>query len=120
MSIVMVALYLVSGALVALALVYVVRSLAADLLLMGGAAALSATWLLAALALLVKAAVSGGPTEAVTFWGYLLTGIALPIAGIYLSFIERTRWGSLAIGLIAATSLVLAYRLPQIWAGGFA
>ena len=113
----LIALYVVATLVAVLGAVYVIKDLAADLLLMGASLALALVWLIGALAWLL-APVS--PGDAVIFWGYVATAIALPIAAVYISFLERTKWGSFAIAAIALTCVFLAYRLPQIWPAGFA
>lgn len=100
-------------------LLYVLKNLAPDLLLLGAQALVLLAWIVILVASIVRAASIGGPTEAITYWGYLLTGLCMPIAGVYLGLLERSRWGSLAITVVSVTSVVLAMRLPQIWPEGF-
>ncbi|QEU11974.1 hypothetical protein [Dermabacter vaginalis] len=113
----LVVLYVVAALVTALGALYVLKDLAADLVLMGASLLLSCVWLIGAGAWLLAPI---GPTDAVIFWGYVATAVALPIAGLYISFLERTKWGSFAIAAIALTCVFLAYRLPQIWPAGFA
>lgn len=103
-----------------LALYYVVRDLAADLVLLGACALVLVVWAVEAVVLGARDLSGGLVDDPVTLYGYVLTGIALPLAGIWLGAVERTRWGSAAILVVAVTTMVLQMRLPQIWAGGFA
>ena len=59
-------------------------------------------------------------TDPVTLYGYLFTGLVLPLGGAWAGVWERSRWGSLAIGAVALTLMVLELRVQQIWPGGFA
>ncbi len=100
-------------------LLYVLKNLAPDLLLLGAQALVGLMWVVILAASIVRALGIGAPHEAITYWGYLLTGLCMPIAGIYLGLLERSKWGSLAITVISITGVVLAMRLPQIWPEGF-
>ena len=113
----LVVLYVVAAFVAALGALYMIKDLPADLVLMGASLFLALVWLIGALAWLLAPV---EPADAVIFWGYVATAVALPIAGVYISFLERTKWGSLAIAAIALTCVFLAYRLPQIWPEGFA
>ena len=55
--------------------------------------------------------------DTVTFVGYLLTTVLLPIAGIILARMEPTRWGSALIGSAAVVVPVLVLRMLQVWSG---
>jgi hypothetical protein len=63
----------------------------------------------------VMAATEGAPTDAATFWGYLVTTlIILPVAAAW-SFAERTRWSSVVLLVAALTVAFLQLRLVQVW-----
>ena len=55
------------------------------------------------------------PVELVTFIGYLLTSVLFLPAALSLSFMERTRWGSVIAGSAALVVAVLTLRLQQVW-----
>jgi hypothetical protein len=55
------------------------------------------------------------PEQFGTFVGYLITSvIVLPLAAV-LSFMERTRWGSVIAGVAGLVVAVLTLRLRQVW-----
>jgi ABC-type Fe3+-siderophore transport system permease subunit len=57
------------------------------------------------------------PTELATFIGYLVASVlVLPLAGV-LSFMERTRWGSIIVMAGCVVTAVLMLRLYQVWHG---
>ena len=53
--------------------------------------------------------------ELATFIGYLLTSVLFLPAALSLSFMERTRWGSVIAGSAALVVAVLTLRLQQVW-----
>jgi hypothetical protein len=53
--------------------------------------------------------------EAWEFWGYLVTALMLPVAAVYWSILERTRWSNFVLGAVGVTALVMAARMNQIW-----
>lgn len=120
MQILVIVLLMVFGLTALLAAYYTVRDLAADLVLLGGAALMLLAWLVLGVALLMRDLGGGEVGDPVTLYGYLLTAVVLPVGGAWLGVWERSRWGSLAIGVVALTSMVLVLRLEQIWPGGFA
>lgn len=57
------------------------------------------------------------PASMVTFLGYLIgASLILPAAGA-LAVVERTRWGTVIVGLAALLLPVLVVRLQQVWHG---
>lgn len=103
-----------------LALYYTLRDLSADLVLLGACALCLLAWLLAGGALALRDLGGGRVEDPVTLYGYLLTGLVLPLGAGWGAVFERSRWGSLLVGAAAVTMIVLNLRLHQIWAGGFA
>lgn len=61
--------------------------------------------------------IAGGerPEQFVTFVGYVIAGVALLPAAVGLSFMERTRWGSVIAGAGVLVLAVLVLRLLQVW-----
>ncbi|MBK0330079.1 MULTISPECIES: hypothetical protein [Brachybacterium] len=118
MGVLAVAVYALSGLTAALALLYVAKSLAADFLLLAGPAAIMLVWLIEGLVWAYQDMTVGPAPDRITLYGYLLTGLVMPLGAAWLGATERTRWGSAGIALAAITQLVLQMRLPQIWPGG--
>ncbi len=63
--------------------------------------------------------IGGHPVpETATFIAYLV-GVLAPLPlGIYLAWIERTRWGSLSLCFTAVVISVMMLRLMQLWQSG--
>ena len=56
--------------------------------------------------------IAGEPWE---FWGYIITALIIPVAAVYWSILERTRWSNFVMGAVGVTALVMAARMNQIW-----
>lgn len=115
-----VVLYVVCGLTAALGVYYTARDLAADLVLLGACALVLLVWVVQGAALGLQDLGSADVPDPITLYGYLLSGLVLPVGGLWLGIWERSRWGSLAIAVVAVTLVVLQMRLEQIWPGGFA
>jgi drug/metabolite transporter (DMT)-like permease len=55
------------------------------------------------------------PEHFVTFLGYLVTTVIMLPLVVVLSFMERTRWGSVIAGAGGIVVAVLVLRLQQVW-----
>jgi hypothetical protein len=109
------------GLTAALALYYALRDLSADLVLLGACALTALGWIVLGAALgLRDVGSTGPPPERITLYGYVLTGLVMVIGGGWVGTFERTRWGSVVIAVVCATTLILLMRIHQIWPGGFA
>ena len=120
MTVLSILVYVICGLTAALAFYYTARDLSADLVLLGACAAVLLIWLVQLAGLWVRDLGGGSVADPVLLYGYLLTGLALSLGGGWIGVWERTRWGSLAIGAVALTLMVLELRVQQIWPGGFA
>ncbi|MGY1694130.1 hypothetical protein ACI780_04380 [Geodermatophilus sp. SYSU D00814] len=72
--------------------------------------------------LLVQAAVAGvalaggeRPPETATFLGYLGGVVLLPVAGVLWSRTEPSRWAGTVLAVAALVTLVMVWRLVQLW-----
>ncbi|NCT90055.1 hypothetical protein GXB85_03670 [Cellulomonas sp. APG4] len=80
-------------------------------------AAVEAVLLAQVVVAVVRSAGGDGPADALTFWGYLVTTLAvLPVAAAW-AFAERTRWSSVVLLVAALTVGFLQYRVLQVWVG---
>ncbi|PTW91613.1 hypothetical protein C8A06_1342 [Microbacteriaceae bacterium MWH-Ta3] len=57
---------------------------------------------------------TGDPLE---FWMYLFTDVVMLPAIVVFALVERTRWATLGIALVAMSSAVMVFRMQVIWAG---
>lgn len=119
MQVLTVLVYTVSALTALLGLYYTVKEYSADLVLLGAALLTALVWGGECIGLIVRSLGGPGPSDPITLWGYALTGLLLPVGGAWLGLFERSKWGSLAVCITAATLIVLQMRLAQIWPGGF-
>lgn len=114
-----VAVHVICALTAVLAAYYVLRDLAADLVLLGGALLMLLVWVSICIALVVKHLSGGTPPDAVLLYGYVLSALILPIGAGWVGVWERSRYGSLAIGVAALTEMVLMVRVEQLWPAAF-
>lgn len=120
MSVLSILVYMICGLTAALAVYYTARDLNADLVLLGACAAVLLVWLIQLAGLGLRDLAGADVADPILLYGYLLTGLVLPLGGGWIGVWERSRWGSLAIAAVALTLMVLELRVQQIWPGGFA
>lgn len=51
------------------------------------------------------------------FWVYLVSAALLPIAGVMWALIERSRWSTVVMGVVALSIAVMMWRMQVIWTG---
>ncbi|MFM6968537.1 MAG: hypothetical protein ACKOWN_06420 [Microbacteriaceae bacterium] len=56
----------------------------------------------------------GDPLE---FWMYLVTALLLPPAVVVWAIVDKTKWGTLAMGGVSLSVAVMLVRMSVIWAG---
>jgi hypothetical protein len=82
-----------------------------------GAIALVTVLLIAQLIVTIIAPLAGNPPRGniAEFYVYLISAIILPVAGGFWALVERSRWSTVILGLIALALAVMLYRMGQIW-----
>ena len=85
------------------------------LLHLAGAAVLEV--LLVVQAVVATAALAGGqrPPETATFVGYLAGVVLLPVAGVLWSRTEPSRWAGTVLAVASLVTVVMIWRLVQLW-----
>lgn len=56
----------------------------------------------------------GDPLE---FWMYLVTALLMPPAVVVWAIVDKTKWGTLAMGGVSLSVAVMVVRMSVIWAG---
>ncbi len=65
---------------------------------------------------IVQPLVGNDPTgDIVEWWLYLIVALLLVVAGVVWALIDRTRWATIIMGVVAVTIAVMVYRMNQIW-----
>ncbi len=49
------------------------------------------------------------------FWVYLVSAALLPIGGVAWALIERSRWSTVIMGVVALAVAVMVWRMQAIW-----
>lgn len=49
------------------------------------------------------------------FWTYLVSAFLLPLGGIVWAFIDRTRWATVILGIVALAVAIMVWRMQVIW-----
>lgn len=57
--------------------------------------------------------------DTVEFFAYLIVALMIPVAAVFWSLIERTRWSTVVLGTGALTVAVMLVRMNQIWTGTY-
>ena len=56
----------------------------------------------------------GDPLE---YWMYLVTALLMPPAVVVWAIVDKTRWGTLALGGVSLSVAVMIIRMAYIWNG---
>lgn len=60
--------------------------------------------------------VGNAPTgDLLEFWTYLISAALLPIGGVVWALLERSRWSTVIMGVIALSAAVMLWRMQVIW-----
>lgn len=55
---------------------------------------------------------SGDPLE---FWVYLISAALLPVGGVVWALLERSRWSTVILGVVAFAVAIMLWRMEVIW-----
>lgn len=55
---------------------------------------------------------SGDPLE---FWVYLVSAVLLPIGGVIWALLDRSRWSTVILGVVALAVAIMLWRMEVIW-----
>jgi len=82
-----------------------------------GALALVEALLIAQIVIAIVAPFVGNPPtgSALEFWVYLISAALLPVAGVGWALVERSRWSTVVMGVVALAVAVMVWRMQVIW-----
>lgn len=85
--------------------------------LTNGLTALVALLLVAQIVVSIVAPLIGNqPTgDIVEYWVYLISAVLLPPLAIVWGLVDRSRWATVVLGVVALAVAVMVYRMGQIW-----
>lgn len=52
------------------------------------------------------------------FWTYLISAVLLPIGGVIWAFVDRTKWSTVIMGVVAIAVAIMVWRMEVIWTVG--
>ena len=82
-----------------------------------GSLALLEVLLIAQVVIAIIAPLAGNPASGnvLEFWVYLVSAALLPAAGIIWALLERSRWSTVVMGVVALSIAVMVWRMQVIW-----
>ena len=58
-------------------------------------------------------------TSTVEFFAYLVGALIIPVAAVFWSLLERSKWSTVVLGVSALAIAVMLVRMHQIWTGSY-
>lgn len=55
---------------------------------------------------------TGDPLE---FWVYLVSAVLLPIGGVVWALVDRSKWSTVILGVVALSVAIMTWRMHVIW-----
>ncbi|GEK85109.1 hypothetical protein [Microbacterium aerolatum] len=82
-----------------------------------GALALVELLLIVQVVIAIIAPLAGNPPtgDLLEFWVYLVSAALLPIGGVTWALLERSRWSTVILGLLAFAVAIMLWRMEVIW-----
>lgn len=82
-----------------------------------GAVALVELLLIIQVIAAIIAPFAGNPPtgDLLEFWVYLISAVLLPIGGVTWALLERSRWSTVILGLLALAVAIMLWRMEVIW-----
>ncbi|MBN8205845.1 hypothetical protein JF550_07715 [Microbacterium esteraromaticum] len=73
--------------------------------------------LIAQVVIAIIAPFAGNPPtgDLLEFWVYLIAAVLLPIGGIAWALLERGRWSTVVLGVVAVSLAIMLWRMQTIW-----
>lgn len=82
-----------------------------------GALALIEVLLLAQVVMAIVSPLAGNPPsgDPLEFWVYLVSAVLLPIGGVIWALLDRSRWSTVILGIVALSVAIMIWRMQVIW-----
>ncbi|WP_426183694.1 hypothetical protein [Microbacterium sp. TWP3-1-2b2] len=82
-----------------------------------GALALVEALLIVQIIMAIVAPLTGNPPsgDPLEFWVYLVSAALLPIGGVTWALLERSRWSTVILGVVALAVAIMLWRMQVIW-----
>ncbi|MGO2520325.1 MAG: hypothetical protein ACTH8F_09400 [Microbacterium sp.] len=65
----------------------------------------------------IVAPLTGNPPtgDLLEFWVYLVSAVLLPIGGVFWALLDRSRWSTVILGVVAFSIAIMIWRMQTIW-----
>lgn len=82
-----------------------------------GCLALIELLLIGQVILAIVAPLTGNPPtgDLLEFWTYLVSAVLLPIGGVVWALVDRSRWSTVILGVVAFAVAIMVWRMHVIW-----
>lgn len=82
-----------------------------------GALALVEVLLIVQVIIAIIAPLAGNPPtgDLLEFWVYLVSAVLLPIGGVIWALVDRSRWSTVILGVVALSIAIMIWRMQTIW-----
>ncbi|MEW1961502.1 hypothetical protein AB0269_03440 [Microbacterium sp. NPDC077644] len=82
-----------------------------------GALALVEVLLIVQIVMAIVAPLAGNPPtgDLLEFWVYLISAALLPVGGVVWALLERSRWSTVILGVVAFAVAIMLWRMEVIW-----
>ncbi|WP_460800437.1 hypothetical protein [Microbacterium sp. GXF6406] len=82
-----------------------------------GALALVEVLLIVQVVVAIIAPFAGNPPtgDLLEYWTYLVSAVILPIGGTVWALIDRSRWSTVILGVVALSIAIMLWRMETIW-----
>lgn len=82
-----------------------------------GALALIELLLIVQVVMAIVAPMAGNPPsgDPLEFWVYIISAVLLPIGGVFWALLDRSRWSTVILGVVAFSIAIMIWRMQVIW-----
>lgn len=82
-----------------------------------GALALVEALLIVQVVLGIIGPLAGNPPtgDLLEFWVYLVSAVLLPVGGVFWALVDRSRWSTVILGVVAFAIAIMVWRMQVIW-----
>lgn len=82
-----------------------------------GSLALVELLLIVQVVIAIIAPFAGNPPtgDLLEYWVYLVSAVILPVGGVIWALVERSRWSTVILGVVALAIAIMVWRMHVIW-----
>lgn len=82
-----------------------------------GSLALVELLLIVQVVIAIVAPLAGNPPtgDPLEYWVYLISAVILPVGGVVWALVDRSRWSTVVLGVVALAIAIMVWRMHVIW-----